>query len=107
MKFIKILVMAAVFIGSVIFFFRIVEKEKGVTGKTLVHSETVTPNAAYSYYMKYQNDNIVIYNSDHTVYEYTDLVTEFLPEYIINELSLGIYFQNQEELYEFLETYSS
>jgi len=61
----------------------------------------------HSYFIKTENGNIVIYNKDNTVYEYTDLEPEFLPEEVTKELIQGIYFQDQEDLYEFLETYSS
>ena len=92
---------------TVLFLFALVEKEEDVTGKTLVQSDTTMTDSQYHYYMKKLNGSVIVYNKDHTVYEYTDLIPEFLPEEVVQKLNLGIYFQNQEELYEFLETYSS
>ena len=74
---------------------------------TLVQVETFPKENEYSYYIKTKSGNIVIFNKDHTIYEFTDLEPEYLPEEIVTELMHGIYFQDQEDLYEFLETYSS
>lgn len=94
-------------IGAAVFFWYLVERDREISVKTLVNSETVPVSNPYTYYMKTQGNSIIVYNKDHSVYEYTDLKLDFLPEEVIQALTSGIYFQNQEELYEFLETYSS
>ena len=57
--------------------------------------------------MKSEGEHIIVYNKDHSVYEYTDLSPELLPETLADELIQGVYFRDQQDLYEFLETYSS
>ena len=42
-----------------------------------------------------------------TVYEYTDIPTENLPEPIQLEIKNGKFIESKEELYGFLENYSS
>ena len=42
-----------------------------------------------------------------TAYEYTDILCEELPEAVREEIANGKYIENQEELYGFLENYSS
>lgn len=93
--------------GAVIFFWYLVEKDQKISEKTLVNSETISVSAQPHYYMKIQGSQIVIFNHDHSVYEYTDLEPEFLPEEVLQELYEGKQFESQEELYEFLETYTS
>ncbi len=89
------------------FFVRYMENRTDIERKLLVQSNEIPQSVEGSYYMKSQGSHIIVYNRDHTVYEYTDLQKEFLPENVVYELVNGIYFQDQEDLYEFLETYSS
>lgn len=52
---------------------------------------------------------IVIYCNDeeHTVYEITDIDSRLLPTSVANQLSEGMYFYEEYDLYNFLEAYSS
>lgn len=52
---------------------------------------------------------IVIYCNDeeHTVYELTDIDSRLLPPSVANQLSEGMYFYEEYDLYNFLEAYSS
>lgn len=60
------------------------------------------------FYLKEVNGYVVVFLSDNkTAYEYTDILCEELPESIRQELVNGKYIENQEELYGFLENYSS
>lgn len=60
------------------------------------------------FFLKEANGYVVVYLSDgKTVYEYTDISYEELPEKIKMEVSNGKYIEDQEELYGFLENYSS
>ncbi len=60
------------------------------------------------YYLKEVNGYVVVFLSDKkTAYEYTDILCEELPETIREELVNGKYIATQEELYGFLENYSS
>ena len=60
------------------------------------------------YYLKNVNGYVVVFLSDKkTAYEYTDILCEELPETVQEELVNGKYIENQEDLYGFLENYSS
>lgn len=60
------------------------------------------------FYLKNVNGYVVVFLSDKkTAYEYTDILCEELPENIRQELTNGKYIEDQEELYGFLENYSS
>lgn len=94
-------------IGAILFFCYLVEKDEKIAEKTLVNSETIPVSTKQNYYMKVQGEQIVIFNKDHSVFEFTDLNLDILPGEIKKELYQGKPFESQEELYEFLETYSS
>ena len=60
------------------------------------------------YYLKELNGYVVVYLSDKkTVYEYTDISLEDLPENLQKEIQNGKYIETSESLYGFLENYSS
>ena len=60
------------------------------------------------YYLKELNGYVVVYLSDKkTVYEYTDIAYDDLPENVRNEIRYGKYIRSQADLYGFLENYSS
>lgn len=60
------------------------------------------------YYLKNVNGYVVVFLSDKkTAYEYTDILCEELPQAVQEELVNGKYVETQEDLYGFLENYSS
>ena len=60
------------------------------------------------YYLMEVNGYIVVYFSDRkTPYEYTDIHYDELPELLRQEIRNGKYIQSTEELYGFLENYTS
>ena len=60
------------------------------------------------FYAKSFNGLIVILKSDEkTVYEYTQISISSLPEDIREDILKGYYLENEEELYNFLENYTS
>lgn len=60
------------------------------------------------YYAKSFNGYVVILNGDEkTVYEYTPISLHLLPDDIREEVMDGYYLENEEDLYNFLENYSS
>lgn len=62
----------------------------------------------YAYYIAVFDNEVVVYYSDKkTVYEYTGISAENLPETELRKLNYGIYVKNEEELYGILENYSS
>lgn len=106
MKRIKLILIGLFLLGALCFFLYTIEKDEEISNKTLVNSQVV-PVDAYPYYMKFQGNTVVIYNLDHSVFELTDLRKDYLPDELIYEIRKGKYFRNQQELYEFLETYTS
>ena len=60
------------------------------------------------YYLYEVNGYIVVFENDkRTPYEYTDISYEELPELLKQEIKNGKYIKNEEELYGFLENYTS
>lgn len=60
------------------------------------------------YYLMEVNGYVVVFLSDKkTAYEYTDILSDELPKSLKQEIQNGKYIENQEELYGFLENYSS
>ena len=62
----------------------------------------------FCYYLLEKNGYVVVYLSDkETIYEYTSIDVETLPVTVQNEVKNGKYIEDIEELYGFLENYSS
>lgn len=60
------------------------------------------------FYLLEVNGYVVVYLSDKkTAYEYTDVLYEDLPESLKTEIKNGKYVESLDELYGFLENYSS
>lgn len=60
------------------------------------------------YYLMEVNGYVVVFLSDKkTAYEYTDISCEDLPEEVRKEVQNGKYIETQDELYGFLENYTS
>lgn len=58
--------------------------------------------------LKVENDYITVYTKkDSQVYEYTNIPLDVLPEEMKREVLLGKTLQGEDELYSFLENYSS
>ena len=107
MKKTRIVILWIFILGAIFFFFTLVKKENSISKKILAGSDYVPVTGQAVYYMKKQDESIIVFNIDNSIYEYTDIEPEFLPEEVLDQLNQGITFYNQEELYEFLETYSS
>lgn len=92
------------------------EQEQGLASYRMVSykEQVITLRKTYKkqnltgYYAKSFNGTIVILNGDEkTVYEYTQIGIETLPEDMREQVLNGIYLENDEDLYSFLENYSS
>ena len=60
------------------------------------------------YWLSQLQGYVAVYLSDRTtIYELTDILLTDLPEEVQQEISAGKYIATAEELYEFLENYSS
>lgn len=63
---------------------------------------------AAGYYICLKGGQIVVYEADRkTIFEYTDIVYDGLPEDLQEEIAEGKYIADQKALYSFLENYSS
>ncbi len=61
-----------------------------------------------TYYLMLQNGQVRIYREDgRTFYDYADVDLEIMPVEIVEQLKLGLYITGEDELYDFLQTYSS
>lgn len=61
-----------------------------------------------SYYLSYDGQRVVIYSEpDRNFYDYADINMEVLPPDIREQLKLGMYIDGEDNLYDFLQTYSS
>ncbi len=107
MKKTRIIILWIFIVCAVFFLFTLVKKENSISRKILADSDQLPVTGQAVYYMKKQDESIIVFNIDNSIYEYTDIELEFLPEEVLEQLNQGITFYNQEELYEFLETYSS
>ena len=62
----------------------------------------------FQYYIKDDNGRLVVYETKtQTVYAQTGIETDILPMEIQSKLETGLFFESEEDLYNFLESYSS
>ena len=62
----------------------------------------------YPYYIKEADGRLVVYQSKtQEIYMETSVESDTLPEELKEKLKAGIFFENEEDLYDFLESYSS
>ena len=67
-----------------------------------------SPAILYQFYLAEDNGMLTVYQtSNGEVYEYTDILIQELPETIKEEVAQKKYILDEEELYNFLETYTS
>ncbi len=63
---------------------------------------------SYQYYIKDEDGRLVVYETKtQKPYAQTGIESTTLPMHIQAELNTGIFFQTEEDLYNFLESYSS
>lgn len=85
------------------------ETGESVAEKALAAEETgVDPSNQYEFLLVDHNDYVAVYQlPEREIYEYTDVIMEVLPEDVQKEVQHGKYIKNEEELYNFLENYTS
>ncbi len=93
------------------------EQERGFIGlevrafssqKVIVRMNYAYVEPTKSFYLRVENNSIVVYCDDNaTVYMYTDILADTLPEYIQTQVIMGMFVEDEAALYHFLETYSS
>lgn len=118
-------VAAAIFIGVLVSVQRSSTPQKEQRGVELVEAETpqtenenetvaAEPDTedvveeTYEYVLVDHNNYVAVYQlPERTIYEYTDVIMDVLPEETREEIRKGKYLRNEEELYNFLENYTS
>ena len=89
---------------------RVENSSKGFKQNENIPSSVETnKEVTYYKYMIYQDgERLTVYESDSiTVFMETDILVDELPEDMREQLNLGIGICTEEELYDFLESYSS
>lgn len=82
------------------------ELDKTVILKAEDRNETA--EESYEYVLVDHNNYVAVYQlPERTIYEYTDVIMDVLPEETREEIRKGKYLRNEEELYNFLENYTS
>ena len=77
-------------------------------GNTIYLRKTYEQPVYHGYYAKSFNGYVVILKGDEkTVYEYTQIAIHLLPDDIKEQVMDGYYLENESDLYNFLENYSS
>ena len=87
---------------------------KGETGESVAEKVPTAEEAGvdssdqYEFLLVDHNDYVAVYQlPEREIYEYTDVIMEVLPEDVQKEVQHGKYIKNEEELYNFLENYTS
>lgn len=74
----------------------------------VVWRKSYSQNEEIEFIGKAENGYVTIYLPDGTtLYDYTNIPLEKLPESLQEALAAGVHFKNSGELYDFLETYTS
>ena len=67
-----------------------------------------TGGSAYQFLLVNDNNYVAVYSlPENEIYEYTDVILDVLPAKLQEEVRQGKYLKNEEELYNFLENYTS
>ena len=62
----------------------------------------------YQFVLVNNNNSVAVYKlPENEIYEYTDVILDVLPEELQEEIRAGKYLKGEEELYNFLENYTS
>ena len=109
-----------------IFFFASKENSKNITREETFVYQAETDNTSMAdtssgiyangkvqtkketFYLIYSEDRLCIYRGDDKIfYDYADVQLQLMPSEIKEQLKYGMYITGEQELYEFLQTYSS
>lgn len=98
--------------GGLLFLFSSDEKpvkiQSSETQNQEIAKEIGLTQEYYAYIIFDRDGRLSVYYGDNeTLYMETGIITEYLPEELKEQLDTGIRFATQEELFDFLESYSS
>jgi len=87
-------------------------RENMITTENDVSKENSMPISqeytSCKYYLKEQYGKLVVFEGkNHEIFMETSIEVEVLPDDLKEKLEVGIFFQTEAELYDFLESYSS
>ena len=87
------------------------KNETITTENDISKEQSITINQSYitcPYYIKEADGRLVVYLSKNKeIYMETGIESITLPSEILDKLETGIFFETEEDLYDFLESYSS
>lgn len=84
-----------------------IELKKFYEDEITIRKTYKQPDEIYNYFLDVQMGRVIVRNVDQTLYAYTEVKFNSLPEELKRKILNGYEIQNLEELYEFLEAYSS
>ena len=71
-------------------------------------TQTANDYITYQFYIKNEDGKVVVYTvKEQEKYMDTSIEIEALPMYLQEKITVGIFFENEGKLYDFLESYSS
>lgn len=78
------------------------------SSQVVLRKISVTAGTEYKFYLTEEKGCVTIYYIDKkTIYEYTNIVVDGLPDDIQEQVRRGKYVTDEDALYDFLETYTS
>lgn len=76
--------------------------------ETILENVINQPKETYKFILVNDNNYVTVYElPEYQIYEYTDVILDVLPVELQEEIKAGKYLKNEEELYNFLENYTS
>lgn len=97
---------AAVFLltAGFLFSYRYSENRKKIQEPETMEAENPLQT---KYYIQVEDGKVIVRLEDGRVYETTDISWELLPKTVQEEITKGYVLENRQELYSFLENFSS
>lgn len=85
-----------------------VSKEEEASVMDVEHASSMEETDGYEFVLMNHNNYVAVYKlPDLEIYEYTDVILDVLPPDLEEEIRQGKYLRSEEELYNFLENYTS
>lgn len=76
--------------------------------ETILENVINQTKETYEFFLVNDNNYVAVYKLPQCeIYEYTDVILDVLPVDLQEEIKVGKYLKNEEELYNFLENYTS
>lgn len=103
--FVGIFLLIILSVISYFIYIKQLEEQPEVTEQTRIHETKVDDSG---YYIKEADGYVIVYKADQkTVFEYTTILIDELPEQIKEKVNKGMKVNSASQVYSFLENYSS